>query len=81
MTETNEDARMQTYEPVPFEGLVNIDMSFLMKRTERHNKENKNVCGCLPMMCRLSPFQGEALNAQSFVERMNSRGKATFGDK
>ena len=33
------------------------------------------------MMCRLSPCQLVALNAQSFVERMNSCAKLIVGEK
>ena len=35
----------------------------------------------LPMICRLSPCQLEALNAQSFVERMNLCAKLIVGEK
>ena len=52
-----------------------------MKRIERHNKDNNNIFGYLPMMCRLSPCQLGALNAQSFVERMNSCAKLIVGEK
>ena len=48
---------------------------------ERHNKENNNVFGYLHMMCRLSPCQLGALNALSFVERMNSCAKLIVSDK
>ena len=48
---------------------------------ERHNKENNNVFGYLHMMCRLSPCQLGALNAQSFVERVNSCAKLIVSDK
>ena len=48
---------------------------------ERHNKENNNVFGYLHMMCRLSPCQLGALNAQSFVERVNLCAKLIVSDK
>ena len=48
---------------------------------ERHNKENNNVFGYLHMMCRLSPCQLGALNALSFVERVNSCAKLIVSDK
>ena len=49
---------------------------------ERHNKENNNVFGHLHnMMCRLSPCQLGALNALSFVERVNSCAKLIVSDK
>ena len=52
-----------------------------MKVIEHYNKEKSNVFGYLPMMCRLSPCQLGALNAQSFVERMNSCAKLIVGEK
>ena len=48
---------------------------------ERHNKENNNVFGYLHMMCRLSPCQLGALNAQSFVEMVNLCAKLIISDK
>ena len=72
---------IETCEPDPFEELIHIDMSVLMKTIERHNQEKNNIFGYLPMMCRLSPCQLGALNAQSFVERMNSCAKLIVGEK
>ena len=48
---------------------------------DRHNKENNNVFGYLHMMCRLSPCQLGALNAQSFVEMVNLCAKLIVSDK
>ena len=78
---TNADTRIETCEPDPFEDFIHIDMSHLMKVIEHYNKEKSNVFGYLPMMCRLSPCQLGALNAQSFVERMNSCAKLIVGEK
>ena len=47
----------------------------------RNREQNNNICGYLPMMCRLSPCQLGVLNAQSFVERMNSCAKLIAGEK
>ena len=80
-TKRNEDTGVETLAPDPVEELIHIDMSVLMKWIEWHNEENKNVFGYLPMMCRLSPCQLGALNAQSFVERMNSCAKLIVSDK
>mmetsp|Transcript_17869 Transcript_17869/g.26596 ORF Transcript_17869/g.26596 Transcript_17869/m.26596 type:complete len:107 (+) Transcript_17869:475-795(+) len=56
-------------------------MAILMKRIEQYNSDNNAIFGYLPMMCRLSPCQLGALNAQSFVERMNSAAKLIVGEK
>jgi len=71
----------QRCEPDPFQELIHIDMNVLMNTIERYNKENNNTFGYLPMMCHLSPCQLGALNAQSFVERMNSCAKLIVGEK
>jgi len=68
-------------DPDPFEELIDIDMAILMKRIEEYNSDNNAIFGYLPMMCRLSPCQLGALNAQSFVERMNSAAKLIVGEK
>ena len=78
---TNAVTGVQRCEPDPFRELIHIDMSILMNAIERYNKENNNTFGYLPMMCRLSPCQLGALNAQSFVERMNSCAKLIVGEK
>ena len=78
---TNAVTGEERCEPDPFRELIHIDMSVLMKRIERHNKDNNNIFGYLPMMCRLSPCQLGALNAQSFVERMNLCAKLIVGEK
>ena len=80
-TKRNEDTGVETLAPDPVEELIHIDMGVLMKRIERHNEENKNVFGYLPMMCRLSPCQLGALNAQSFVEMVNLCAKLIISDK
>jgi len=77
---TNE-AGVEICEPDPFEDLIDIDMTHLMQHIEQHNSDNANVFGYLPLMCRLSPCQLGALNAQSFVERMNSCAKLVMGEK
>ena len=59
---------MEICEPDPFEDLIDIDTNHLMQNIERYNSDNANVFGYLPMMCRISPCQLGALNAQSFVE-------------
>ena len=53
----------------------------LMNTIERYNKDNNNTFGYLPIMCRLSLCQLGALNAQSFVEQMNSCAKFSVGEK
>ena len=68
-------------DPDKFEELIDIDMAMLMKRIEQHNSDNNAICGYLTMMCRLSPCQLGALNAQSFVKRMNSAEKLIVGEK
>ena len=68
-------------DPDPFTELMQIDMGVLMRRMEQHNSDNRNMFGFLPLMTRLSPCQLGALNAQSFVERMNSCGKLLVGEK
>ena len=78
---TNVDTGIETCEPDPFDELIHIVMSHLMKAIERYNEEKSNVFGYLPMMCRLSLCQLGALNAQSFVEWMNSCAKLFVGEK
>lgn len=72
---------MDICEPDSFKDLIDIDMTRLMRRIEQYNSDNVNIFGYLPMMCRLSPCQLGALNAQSFVERMNSCVKLVLGKK
>ena len=68
-------------DPDPFEDLTDIDMCILMTHVERHNSDNSNAFGYLPLMARLSACQLGALNSQSFVERMNSHAKLIVGQK
>jgi hypothetical protein len=68
-------------DPDPFTELMQVDMGILMRSVEQYNSDNRNVFGFLPLMARLSPCQLGALNAQSFVERMNSCGKLLVDDK
>ena len=72
---------MEICKPDPFEDLIDIDMTRLMQNIEWYNSDNENVFGYLPMMCRLSPCQLGALNAQSFVEKMKSCVKLVVGEK
>ena len=60
---------------------MQVDMGILMRSMEQYNSDNRNEFGFLPLMTRLSPCQLGALNAQSFVERMNSCGKMLVGLK
>ena len=68
-------------DPDPFEELIDIGMAILMKRIEVHNSDNNAIFGYRPITYRLSPCQLGALNAQSFVERMNSAAKLIVGEK
>ena len=68
-------------DPDPFTELMQVDMGILMRSMEQYNSDNRNEFGFLPLMTRLSPCQLGALNAQSFVERMNSCGKMLVGLK
>ena len=79
-TKTN-DAGIEICEPDPFEDLIDIDMTRLMQYIEQYNSDNANIFGYLPLMCRLSPCQLGALNAQSFVERMNSCANLIVSEK
>ena len=57
----------------PFEDLMHLDMFELTRATTEHHVTNNNVFGLILTMCKNSRYQLGALNAQSFVERMNSR--------
>ena len=46
----------------------------LMNAASDYNNLHDNVFGLIIMMGKNSPYQLGALNAQSFVERMNSHG-------
>ena len=58
----------------PFDDLMNLDMYDLMNAASDYNNLHDNVFGLIIMMGKNSPYQLGALNAQSFVERMNSHG-------
>lgn len=58
----------------PFDDLMNLDMYDLMNAASDYNNLHDNAFGLIIMMCKNSPYQLGALNAQSFVEHMNSRG-------
>ena len=58
----------------PFDDLMHLDMYTLMNAASDYNNLHDNAFGLIIMMCKNSPYQLGALNAQSFVERMNSRG-------
>ena len=56
-------------------------MGLLMRSMEQHNSDNRDEFGFLPLITRLSTCKLGTLNAQSFVERMNSCGKIIVGLK
>ena len=56
------------------ETYMKLDMKPIMLHLEQVNKEKRNICGYLPLMCKSSPVQLGTLNAQSHAERMNSSG-------
>ena len=58
----------------PFDELFDLDMSVVLKGAEKYNSDNGGIFGYLPRMCRSSPCQLGALNAQSICERIISRG-------
>jgi len=68
-------------DPTYIDELLPLDMYNLMTDITRYNSDNQHIFGYLPMMCRGSVCQLGALNAQSFVERVNSRGKLIVGTK
>ena len=79
---TNPDATgMKICEPDPFKDLINIDTTHLTCHIEQYNRDNSNMFGYLPMLCRLSPCQLGALNSQIFVEQMNSCAKLVLDKK
>ena len=53
---------------------MHLDMFHLMNAASNYNKLHDNAFSLIVMMCKNSPYQLGALNAQSFVERMNSCG-------
>ena len=57
-----------------FEDKIHMDMFGLMRAASENHVTNNNTFGLILMMCKNSRYQLGALNAQSFVERMNSRG-------
>ena len=63
----------QTVNLHPYEDLMNLDMFPLMNAALDYNTLHDNAFGLILMMCKNSLYQIGTLNAQSFVERMNSR--------
>jgi hypothetical protein len=57
---------------IPFEHLMDADVSKMMKEINSENKRLDNLFGFLPDMCKNSRCQLGALASQSFAERMNS---------
>lgn len=51
---------------------MELDMYHMMMKIEEYNSNNGGTFGYLPLMCKNSKAQLGALNAQSYVERMNS---------
>jgi hypothetical protein len=52
--------------------LMQLDLKPLMDHLQAVNKNRKNCFGYLPLMASSSKCQLGALNAQSFLERINS---------
>ena len=56
----------------PFDDLIHLDMYTLMNAASDFNNLHDNAFGLIVMMYKNPPYQLGALNAQSFVEHMNS---------
>ena len=54
---------------------MRIDLKIIMNVVHNANKANKNYFGFLLLMSNVSKFQLGALNAQSFVDRINLAAK------
>lgn len=65
----------------PFKGLMKLPIQPVMEHIDRMNEEKNNIFGFLPLMCKASPCQLGALNAQSFAERIISVGNLIITKK
>ena len=60
---------------------MKLSIKPVMDTLEKANCEKENIFGYLPLMCKASPCQLDALYAQSFAERMISAGNVLITKK